>query len=102
MTNNLFATLRARVLTALHAVIADLPAEIAARVEVTPTREEAHGDAATNAAMVAAKAAGRNPRELAGAIAQHLAQDDAALVAEASVAGPGFINIKLHRASLLD
>jgi len=37
-------------------------------VTVEPPRDPAHGDLATNAAMVLAKAAGTNPRALAEAI----------------------------------
>ena len=97
MTQNLFATMRAHVLAALRAELPGLPDDLAARVEVTPTREPAHGDMATNAAMVSAKQAGRKPVELAAAMAQAL---NAAGVAEASVAGPGFINLRLAPATL--
>ena len=64
---------------------------------VEPPREAAHGDMATNAAMVLAKDAGRKPRELAEAIAAKLRADD--LVAKAEVAGPGFINLTLKPAA---
>ncbi|MCA1748966.1 MAG: arginine--tRNA ligase, partial [Sphingomonadales bacterium] len=50
-------------------------------------------DLATNAAMVLAGPAGRNPRELASLIAPKLARIEG--VASAEVAGPGFINIRL-------
>ena len=63
------------------------------RIVVEPPREAAHGDMATNAAMVLAKDAGKKPRELAEAIAAKLRADD--LVARAEVAGPGFINLTL-------
>ncbi len=96
--NDLFSDIRDRVLTALRAVVSDLPDDVAARVEVTPTREEAHGDMATNAAMVAAKAAHQAPVKLAAAIAQALR--DAPGIAEASVAGPGFVNIRLQLETL--
>jgi arginyl-tRNA synthetase len=65
------------------------------RVVVEPPREAAHGDMATNAAMVLAKDAGRKPRELAEAIAGKLRPD--ALLARVDVAGPGFINLTLTR-----
>jgi arginyl-tRNA synthetase len=68
-----------------------------ARVTVEPPRDPAHGDIATNAAMVLAKDAGRKPRELAEAIADKLRAD--ALVAKADVAGPGFINLTLKQAA---
>ena len=62
-------------------------------ITVEPPRDPAHGDLATNAAMVLAKPARTNPRALAELIAPRLA----ALpdVAEAGVAGPGFINLRL-------
>lgn len=56
-------------------------------------RNRAFGDFSTNAAMVMAKSAGKNPRELAAEILSKLSKLD--FVADASVAGPGFINIKL-------
>jgi arginyl-tRNA synthetase len=64
-------------------------------VAVEPPRDPAHGDLATNAAMVLAKRAGTNPRALAEAIAPKLAALDE--VTGAEVAGPGFINIRLDR-----
>ncbi len=62
---------------------------------VEPPREAAHGDIATNAAMVLAKAARRNPKELAAAIAERLRQSPD--VEKSDVAGPGFINLTLKR-----
>jgi len=60
-------------------------------VERPKTRE--HGDFATNAAMLLAKAARSNPRALAQALVTALpASDD---VASVEIAGPGFINFKL-------
>jgi arginyl-tRNA synthetase len=51
-----------------------------------------------NGAMAAAKAAGRNPREIAGEIAAKLKAH--ALVLSAEVAGPGFINLRVSDAAL--
>ncbi len=99
MTDNLFAKLRAEVLAALAAVVPDLPADLTARVEVTPTREAAHGDMATNAAMVAAKAARQPPAKLAQALAEQLR--GSADIAEATPAGPGFVNLRLHVSALV-
>jgi len=61
----------------------------------------AHGDVATNVAMQVAKAAKRNPRELAQAIVDALAADARAreIVDAADVAGPGFINIRITAAA---
>src|SRR5688572_14855326 len=62
-------------------------------VAVEPPRDASHGDLATNAAMVLAKGAGTNPRALAGLIAPKLeALPD---VTEVTIAGPGFINLRL-------
>ena len=94
---HLFATLRERVLAALAADLPDLPPEVLARVEVTPAREAAHGDMATNAAMVVAKPAGRKPQEIAQALVARLRGE--ADIAEASVAGPGFVNLRLVEAT---
>ena len=64
-------------------------------VAVEPPRDPAHGDLATNAAMVLAKRAGTNPRALAETIVPKLAAIPG--VAGAEIAGPGFINIRLDR-----
>ncbi len=62
-------------------------------VTVEPPRDTSHGDLATNAAMVLAKPAKTNPRALADALVAELAK--LGDVEAASVAGPGFINLKL-------
>jgi arginyl-tRNA synthetase len=93
---NIFAVVLDKVRAANNALVAEgaLPAAIdQSRIVVEPPREAAHGDMATNAAMVLAKDAGKKPRELAEAIAAKLRADD--LVAKAEVAGPGFINLTL-------
>ncbi len=74
----------------------DLPAGLdRSHVSVEPPRDPAYGDLATNAAMVLAKPAGKNPRELAMLIAPKLARLDG--VTDAEVAGPGFINVRLDQ-----
>jgi len=97
---NIFAAVLDKVRAAGHALIADgvLPAGLdQSRVVVEPPRDAAHGDMATNAAMVLAKDAGRKPRELAEALAAKLCADP--LVAKVEVAGPGFINLTLTPAA---
>ena len=69
-------------------------------VTVEPPRDPAHGDLATNAAMVLAKPAKMNPRTLAEALSGELAKIPG--VAGVSVAGPGFINLKLDDALWLE
>ncbi len=63
-------------------------------VTVEPPRDPSHGDLAVNAAMVLAKAAQTNPRALAELIKGKLAALPS--VASVEIAGPGFINIRLH------
>ncbi|WP_394663877.1 arginine--tRNA ligase [uncultured Sphingomonas sp.] len=69
-------------------------------VTVEPPRDASHGDLATNAAMVLAKPAGTNPRALAEAIAAELGKLDE--VDSVSVAGPGFLNMRLTDAAWRD
>jgi arginyl-tRNA synthetase len=96
-SKNIFNDVLDRVRLANRALVETgmLPAGIdQSRVVVEPPREAAHGDMATNAAMVLAKEAGKKPRELAEAIAEKLRAD--ALIAKVEVAGPGFINLTLR------
>lgn len=72
-----------------------LPADLEARVQVDRCKEKAHGDLATNLAMLLAKPARKNPRELAAAIIEHLPASD--LIAKVEIAGPGFINFKISK-----
>ncbi|TNB46759.1 arginine--tRNA ligase [Martelella lutilitoris] len=66
------------------------------RLVVEPPRDPSHGDIAVNAALVLAKPLGKKPRDLAGEIVAALESD--ADIAELSIAGPGFINIRLSDA----
>ncbi len=94
----LYARFAAHLDDALDALAAEgvLPPDLdRSAVAVEPPRDPAHGDLATNAAMVLAKRAGTNPRALAEAIAPKLAARDE--VASADIAGPGFINVRLVR-----
>src|SRR5579862_1258737 len=63
------------------------------RIAVEPPRDPAHGDLSTNAAMVLAKPAGKNPRDLAQQLAERLRQH--AEIVSADVAGPGFLNLRV-------
>jgi arginyl-tRNA synthetase len=93
---NIFTEMLDRVRRANGALITAgvLPAGIdQSRVSVEPPRDPAHGDMATNAAMVLAKDAAKKPRDLAAAIAERLRDDP--LVHKVDVAGPGFINLTL-------
>ncbi|MEL6884733.1 MAG: arginine--tRNA ligase [Pseudomonadota bacterium] len=93
---NLFADIRAAVLDALAAMTqaGDLPKGLVMdNVTVEPPRDAAHGDMATNAAMVLAKPAQQKPRDIAEKLAARLAADDR--IDSADVAGPGFLNLRL-------
>ena len=63
------------------------------KITTEPPRDPAHGDIATNAAMILSKPANRNPRELGELIAKEL--KSLPDVTEVTVAGPGFINLRL-------
>src|SRR4051812_13677796 len=93
MTSDIYASMRDAVVVALRRVAPELPDDVVARVEGTPPRDAAHGDMATNVALVAAKAARQPPAKLAAAIIEHLKQ--APGVVQASAAGPGFVNLSL-------
>lgn len=93
---NLFADMQDRVLATLSRMqeAGELPGHLdLSNVAVEPPRDPAHGDMATNAAMVLAKPAGRKPRDIAEALAMRLGDDPA--VETATVAGPGFLNLRL-------
>ncbi|MDB5661449.1 MAG: arginine--tRNA ligase [Cypionkella sp.] len=93
---NLFAEIRTLVTDSLTALAAEgvLPAGLElAQVAVEPPRDPAHGDMATNAAMVLAKPAGMQPRAIATALAEKLSLDPRVTAVE--VAGPGFLNLRL-------
>src|SRR6056297_117176 len=93
---NLFDDIRTAVIDALGAMMRDgaLPDGLSLdAVAVEPPRDPAHGDMATNAAMVLAKPAGRKPRDIAATLADLLPEDDRVAVAE--VAGPGFLILRL-------
>jgi arginyl-tRNA synthetase len=63
-------------------------------VTVERPRNPEHGDYATNIALQLSKKVGANPRELAGWLADALANQDG--IASADVAGPGFVNLRIE------
>ena len=66
-----------------------------------PARPE-HGDWSSNVALVCARAAGRNPRDLAGELVEHIGADPPAHLRTVEVAGPGFVNFHLDDGWLHD
>lgn len=92
---NLFNMLRGALLDQITALQAEgaLPSGLAMdAVEVTPPREAAHGDMATNAAMVLAAKAGMRPRDIAEKLVEKLQKLPS--VTSVEIAGPGFINLR--------
>lgn len=71
-----------------------LPADLEPTIQIDRTKDKAHGDLATNLAMIGAKAAKKNPRQLAAEIIAHLPPSK--LVRQVEIAGPGFINFYLN------
>lgn len=70
-----------------------LAADLIREPVIERARDAAHGDFATNAAMVNSKAAGMKPRDLAEKLLEAMPASE--LLAEVSIAGPGFINFRL-------
>jgi arginyl-tRNA synthetase len=91
--------IRSRLVALLRSAIASLQAEgflpdgLGAPVEVSEPANPEHGDFASNYALMVAKAAGKNPREIATRLAQAL--ESAPELAAVEVAGPGFLNLRL-------
>lgn len=71
-------------------------ADVSAGPYVRPCPDSRHGDFQTNLAMVQAKKAGKNPRELAQQIVDALAEH--AVFEKPEIAGPGFVNFRLKAA----
>lgn len=94
---NVFEHVEGLIRAALEAMKADgqLPPDLdVSAIEAETPRDPAHGDFATNAAMVLAKKAGKKPREIADELKSRL--EAVPEIASAEVAGPGFLNIKLQ------
>ncbi|HEX7327337.1 MAG TPA: arginine--tRNA ligase [Casimicrobiaceae bacterium] len=72
-----------------------VPADAPLPVAIERPRDRTHGDYATNAALVLAKSARRNPRELARELATAIGTELADLIEAPEIAGPGFINFRL-------
>ena len=84
------------VTAALHAAFGDAAAD--ADPLVRPANDPKFGDFQCNAAMGLAKRLGTPPRDVAGAIVEHLGSPD--WITDAAIAGPGFINFTLDAAAL--
>ncbi len=70
-----------------------LPEASSDKVEATPTRDQSHGDVATNAAMVLAAPTGKNPKEIAALLVAKLKAHPG--IEKVEIAGAGFVNMTL-------
>lgn len=96
MAMNFFHSFREEILQATQTLMQKgfLPEGLETdKITTEPPRDPSHGDLATNAAMILAKPAKKNPQEIGEALAQELKR--VPFVEEVSVAGPGFINLRL-------
>lgn len=76
-----------------------LPADAAPKIMVEDSKDKAHGDYASNIAMVSTKLAGQKPRDWAQAIIDNLPSSP--ILNKAEIAGPGFINFFVTEAASL-
>ncbi len=77
-----------------------LDKEINPKIIIERTKDTRHGDFATNLAMMLAKPARSNPRQLAEKIVQALPEDNT--VSKTEIAGPGFINFFINPEAQFD
>jgi arginyl-tRNA synthetase len=78
----------------------DLIGTVPANIPLERPKNRDHGDYASSIALQLAKPAGKNPREVAEMLKKDL--EKLPEVSSVDIAGPGFINIKLNRASQAD
>jgi len=80
----------------------ELPADISPKISVDNTRDKSHGDFASNIALVLAKPAGKQPRQLAVRLCDIIIEQsatDGKGIEKTEIAGPGFINFFVSSAS---
>ena len=98
---NIYSNIRDLVISSLEKMVSDGFIETGLgyhNISVEPPRDQAHGDMATNAAMVLAKVANKPPRLIAEYLSSILISDER--IREVNVAGPGFINMRLEESVL--
>lgn len=97
-SHNIYEYFRTQILTLIEDLIQDnkLPKDLQTQsVTVQAPKDTSHGDLATNVAMVLAKQAGQNPKDLASLFKPYL--EDFKAVDHVQIAGPGFINLTLQK-----
>jgi arginyl-tRNA synthetase len=95
--------LRTKLAELFRAIISELigegrlPGEVLqVPVEISDPKNAEHGDFACNFALAASKVAGMNPRALGEALAEKLLSNYPSIIESVEVAGPGFINLRIH------
>ena len=88
--------------TSLRAALLDEGIEPPAEIHLERPARREHGDWSSNLAMATAKANGRVPRDLAGALVDRINAAPPPHVDRAEIAGPGFVNFHLHETWLHD
>jgi arginyl-tRNA synthetase len=99
MSDSVRKTVRDFLQQALIAVHAEgLLPEVPSQILLERQKRPEHGDYSTNIAIALAKGAGKPPRVIGEAIAKHLRVVGEKDLAEVTVAGPGFVNMRLSNA----
>ena len=75
----------------------EIEASLPEAIPLERPKSRDHGDYATSIALQLAKAAGKNPREVALILQKHIGTTP--LISAVDIAGPGFLNFTLNRAS---
>ena len=77
-----------------------IPSDLSPNIQLSRTKDRSHGDFACNLAMMLAKPAGKNPRELAQLLIDALPAHDQ--LDKVEIAGPGFINFFVSQSNTLE
>ena len=84
---------------AIDQLITDQLIETKPELQITRTKDAAHGDFTCNVAMMLAKQAGKPPREVAQLVIDAMSDDSS--IVKIEIAGPGFINFFLAQKNTL-
>jgi len=76
-----------------------IASDISPEIQISRTKDKTHGDFACNLAMMLAKPAKKNPREIAQSLIDALPNSD--ILEKVEIAGPGFINFFIKQSNIL-
>ena len=77
-----------------------IPSDFSPNIQLSRTKDRSHGDFACNLAMMLAKPAGKNPREIAQLLIDALPKHEQ--IDKVEIAGPGFINFFVSQSNTLE